>query len=121
MLYEVITDSSEEITCDRILVAVGRSPLTRDLGLEESGVRLDERGRIIVDKDFQTSVPGVYAIGDLVPGPMLAHKASEDGVVFAERLAGQSSQVEYDIIPGIIYTWPEAASVGRSEESYNFV
>lgn len=109
-------EESEEIVCDKVLVAVGRRPLTAGLGLEEAGVRLDEHGRVAVDENFATSAPGIYAIGDLVPGPMLAHKAMEEGVVFAERLAGQASVVEYEYCPGICYTWPEAASVGKSEE-----
>ncbi len=107
---------SEEIDCDKVLVAIGRRPLTAGLGLEELGVRLDWQGRVVIDHDYQTSVPGVYAIGDLVPGPMLAHKASEEGVVCVERMAGQQAVVEYDYIPGVCYTWPEAASVGRTEE-----
>ena len=107
---------SEEIDCDKVLVAVGRRPLTAGLGMKELGVALDGEGRVIVDGDYQTSVPGIYAIGDLAPGPMLAHKASEEGVVCVERMAGQQSAVEYDYIPGVCYTWPEAASVGRTEE-----
>jgi dihydrolipoamide dehydrogenase len=110
------TEESEEIECDKVLVAVGRRPLTAGLGLEEAGVRLDGEGRVAVDGNFATSVPGVYAIGDLIAGPMLAHKAMEEGVVCVERLAGQASVVEYDYLPGICYTWPEAASVGKSEE-----
>lgn len=108
---------SEEIDCDRLLVAVGRRPLTHGLGLEEAGVRLDEQGRVVVDADYLTSAPGIHAVGDLVAGPMLAHKASEEGVVCVERIAGKSSVVEYDYIPGVCYTWPEAASVGRTEEA----
>jgi dihydrolipoamide dehydrogenase len=107
---------SEEVDCDRVLVAVGRRPLTDGLGLEETGIALDERGRLVVDGDYQTSRPGIYAVGDLVAGPMLAHKSSEEGVVCVERMAGQHSVVEYDYIPGVCYTWPEAASVGQSEE-----
>ncbi len=107
---------SSELSADRVLVAVGRRPLTEGVGLEEAGVLLDDGGRIRVDADYMTTVPGVYAIGDLVPGPMLAHKASEEGVVFAERLAGEGSMVEYDYLPGVCYTWPEAASVGKTEE-----
>ncbi|HEX9024288.1 MAG TPA: dihydrolipoyl dehydrogenase [Geobacteraceae bacterium] len=107
---------AEEIECDRLLVAVGRKPLTAGLGLEELGVKLDERGRVVIDDDFRTTVGGVCAIGDLVPGPMLAHKASEEGVVCVERMAGQKSVVEYDYIPGAVYTWPEGAGVGRTEE-----
>jgi dihydrolipoamide dehydrogenase len=106
----------EEIDCDRVLVAVGRRPLTTGLDLEGVGVSLDEKGRIMVDEDFQTSVAGVYAVGDLVAGPMLAHKASEEGIVCVERMSGQHSMVEYDFIPGVCYTWPESASVGQTEE-----
>ncbi|HEX8960815.1 MAG TPA: dihydrolipoyl dehydrogenase, partial [Geobacteraceae bacterium] len=109
-------ETTEQIEADRVLVAVGRRPLTGSLGLAEAGVKLDEHGRIVVDGDYLSSEPGIYAIGDLIHGPMLAHKAMEEGVVFAERLAGQASEVEYDYVPGICYTWPEAASVGKSEE-----
>ncbi|ABB32982.1 dihydrolipoamide dehydrogenase [Geobacter metallireducens RCH3] len=107
--------ATEEIVCDRVLVAAGRRPLTAGLGLEELGVRL-EAGRIAVDDNYQTSLRGIYAIGDLIHGPMLAHKAMAEGEVFAERLTGQASVVDYAYIPGIVYTWPEAAGVGRTEE-----
>ena len=106
----------EEIDCDRVLVAVGRRPAFSGIGIEESGIAVDERGRVAVNGDYQTSRAGVYAIGDLVSGPMLAHKASEEGVVCVERMVGRNSVVEYDYIPGICYTWPEAASVGKTEE-----
>jgi len=106
----------EEIACSKVLVSVGRRPLTSAVGLDEAGVRLDEKGRVAVDENYETSVPGIYAIGDLVKGPALAHKASEEGVVCVERIAGEKPVVEYDYIPGIIYTWPELASVGRTEE-----
>ena len=106
----------EEIDCDRVLVAVGRKPSTTGLGLEEVGIQLDEKGRVVVDDDFQSSVQGIYAVGDVVAGPMLAHKASEEGVVCVERMSGMKSVVEYEYIPGICYTWPEAASVGQTEE-----
>lgn len=109
-------ERQEELVCDKVLVAIGRRPWTEGLGLEEAGVKLDERGRVKVDADFQTSLSGVYAVGDLIPGPMLAHKASAEGVAFAERLAGQASRVDYGNIPGVIYTWPELAAVGRTEE-----
>ena len=109
-------DNREEVICDRILVAAGRKPLTAGLGLEEAGVKLDAAGRVAVDENYQTAAVGVYAIGDLIPGPMLAHKASEEGVVAVERMAGEGAFVEYDYIPGVVYTWPEAASVGRTEE-----
>lgn len=107
--------ATEQLVCDRILVAAGRRPLTAGLGLEELGIRL-EGGRLAVDDNYQTSVPGIYAIGDLIKGPMLAHKAMEEGTVFAERLVGQASVVDYEYIPGIVYTWPEGASVGKTEE-----
>ena len=102
---------------DKLLVAVGRRPFLRDLGLKEAGVLINEKsGRVPVNESFQTNVPGVYAIGDLVAGPMLAHKAQEEGIAFAERLAGMKTRVNYDAIPGIIYTSPEVASVGLTEE-----
>jgi dihydrolipoamide dehydrogenase len=102
---------------DRVLVAVGRRPHTAGLGLDEAGVEYDRKtGRIAVDKQFRTSVPGISAIGDLIDGPMLAHKASEEGIVFAERLAGMKPHVNYDTIPSVIYIWPEVASVGLTEE-----
>jgi dihydrolipoamide dehydrogenase len=102
---------------DKVLVAVGRRPYTAGLGLKEAGVAVDEKtGRVAVDENLQTNVPGVYAIGDLIDGPMLAHKAEEDGIAFAERLAGQQTHVNYDTVPSVIYTWPEVASVGLTEE-----
>jgi dihydrolipoamide dehydrogenase len=106
----------EELKCDVVLVAIGRRPYTEGLGLEAAGVAVDNKGRIAVDKLLATNVKGIYAIGDVIAGPMLAHKASEEGVALAERLAGQKSQVNYEAIPAVIYTWPEVASVGRSEE-----
>jgi dihydrolipoamide dehydrogenase len=107
---------SEEIDCDRVLIAVGRKPLTAGIGLEDLGVSCDDNSRVVVDADYRTSISGIYAVGDLVSGPMLAHKASEEGMVCVERMAGQHPAVEYDYIPGVCYTWPEAASVGRTEE-----
>jgi dihydrolipoamide dehydrogenase len=102
---------------DRVLVAVGRRPYTAGLGLDDVGVKYDAKsGRVDVNEHFQTSVPGVYAIGDLIAGPMLAHKASEEGVVFAETLAGTKPHINYDAIPSVIYIWPEVASVGLTEE-----
>jgi dihydrolipoamide dehydrogenase len=106
----------EKTQAEVVLVAVGRRPYTEGLGLESVGVKLDERKRVAVDKHFQTNVPGIYAIGDVIVGPMLAHKAEDEGVVCAEILAGQSGHINYDAIPGVVYTWPEAASVGKSEE-----
>ncbi len=84
--------------------------------MEEAGVALDERGRVKTDAHFATNVPGIYAIGDVIAGPMLAHKAEDEGVALAEILAGQAGHVNYDVIPGVVYTWPEVASVGRTEE-----
>lgn len=112
----VTGENREELICDKILVAAGRKPLTAGLGLEELGVQLDTTGRIVVNEEFQTTAAGIYAIGDLVPGPMLAHKASEEGVVAVERMAGHAAVMEYGYIPGVVYTWPEAASVGKTEE-----
>jgi len=112
----VSVDGADDIVADKVLVAVGRRPATAGLGLEEVGVELDERGRVKVDDSFATSVQGIYAIGDLIPGPMLAHKAEEDGVALMEQLAGIPTRVHYDLVPGIAYTEPEVASVGRSEE-----
>ncbi len=111
-----VRGESEEIVCDKVLVAVGRKPATAGLGIDEAGVALDDDGRICVDEDYQTSTAGIYAIGDLVPGPMLAHKASEEGSVFVERIAGKAARVNYATLPGVVYSWPEAASVGRTEE-----
>jgi len=104
-------------TYDVVLVAVGRKAYTAELGLAEVGVETDERGRIKVGKHFETNVPGIFAIGDVVAGLMLAHKASEEGVTCVERMAGVAGHVNYDAIPGIVYTWPELASVGLSEEA----
>jgi dihydrolipoamide dehydrogenase len=102
---------------DKVLVAVGRKPVTAGLGLEEAGVKIDERtGQVVVGDNFKTTKHGVYAIGDLIAGPMLAHKAQEEGVAVVENLAGQKTQVNYGTIPSVVYTWPEAASVGLTEE-----
>ncbi len=108
--------AAEVLEADVVLVAVGRTPYTEGLGLEEAGVKKDERGRVAVDKHFATNVPGIYAIGDAIAGPMLAHKAEDEGVAVAEILAGQAGHVNYDVIPNVIYTYPEIASVGKSEE-----
>ncbi len=106
-----------ELPADKVLVAVGRRPYYDGLGTEELGVATDERSKqIVVDEHFQTSVPGVYALGDLIHGPMLAHKAEDEGVAVAEIIAGEAGHVNYDTIPGVVYTWPEAACVGRTEE-----
>jgi len=112
----VAIDGREPVVGEKVLVAVGRRPATSGLGLEDVGVALDDRGRVAVDEDFRTNVAGVYAIGDLIHGPMLAHKAEEDGVVLMERLAGQASAVHYALVPGVAYTEPEIASVGQTED-----
>ncbi len=101
---------------DYVLVAVGRKPYTDSLGLDKAGVKLDERGRVEVDAHLQTNVPGIYAIGDVIKGAMLAHKAEEEGVFVAETIAGQKPHINYNLIPGVVYTWPEVASVGQTEE-----
>jgi len=100
---------------DVVLVATGRRPYTDGLGLEEAGVTL-ERGRVVIDGHFASNVPGIYAIGDVVRGPMLAHKAEDEGVAVAEILAGQHGHVNYDVIPGVVYTMPEIAAIGKTEE-----
>jgi dihydrolipoamide dehydrogenase len=107
---------SEEIKADVVLVSIGRRAYTDGLGLAEAGVELDDRGRVKVDVHYATNVPGIYAIGDVIAGPMLAHKAEEEGVALAERMAGQAGHVNYDVIPGVVYTWPEVASIGRTED-----
>jgi dihydrolipoamide dehydrogenase len=109
-------EGGERLEADRVLVAVGRKPNTEGLGLDALGVEVDERGRVKVDDRFRTNVAGVYAIGDLIAGPMLAHKAEEEGVALVEMLAGKAGHVDYGVIPGIVYTEPEIATVGRSEE-----
>ncbi|MCA3350118.1 MAG: dihydrolipoyl dehydrogenase [Roseomonas sp.] len=108
--------AAEELTADVVLVAIGRRPYVAGLGLDKVGVALDERGRIKVDGHYATNVPGIYAIGDVITGPMLAHKAEEEGVALAEMLAGQKPHVNYGAIPGVVYTWPEVASVGETED-----
>ena len=106
----------EPIRCDKVLVAVGRVPNTENLGLESVGIQPDGRGRIPVDENYATSSPGIYAIGDVIPGVMLAHKAEEEGIACAERLAGKYGHVNYNAIPNVVYTHPEIASVGKTEE-----
>ena len=108
--------SAETIEADVVLVAIGRVPYTDGLGLEAAGVKKDHRGRVVIDPHYATNVPGIYAIGDAVTGPMLAHKAEEEGVAVAEILAGQAGHVNYDVIPNVVYTFPEIASVGKTEE-----
>ncbi len=106
----------EFLEADIVLVAIGRVPYTKGLGLDAVGVKKDSRGRIIVDPNFRTNVAGIYAIGDVIAGPMLAHKAEEEGVAVAEILAGQAGHVNYDVIPNVVYTFPEIAAVGKTEE-----
>ncbi len=108
--------AAETLEADVVLVAIGRVPYTDALGLKEAGVALDARGRVQIDPHFATSLKGVYAIGDVVAGPMLAHKAEDEGVAVAEIIAGQAGHVNYDTIPGVVYTTPEVASVGKTEE-----
>ncbi|HLY44638.1 MAG TPA: dihydrolipoyl dehydrogenase [Stellaceae bacterium] len=106
----------DSLAADIVLVAIGRRPYTQGLGLDELGVARDAAGRIAVDADFATNIAGIYAIGDAIAGPMLAHKASEDGVAVIERLAGQKTAVDYDRVPSVVYTAPELAAVGKTEE-----
>jgi len=108
--------ASETIEADVVLVAVGRIPYTEGLGLGDLGVKTDNRGRVVVDPHFRTNVPGIYAIGDVIAGPMLAHKAEDEGIAVAEILIGEAGHVNYDVIPNVVYTYPEIASVGKSEE-----
>lgn len=107
---------AETIEADVVLVAIGRVPYTEGLGLKEAGIEVDERGRIKTDAHLSTNVKGIYAIGDAIAGPMLAHKAEDEGVAAAEIIAGQAGHTNYDVIPGVIYTFPEVASVGKTEE-----
>ncbi len=109
-------DSKNKIEADVVLISVGRKPYTDKLNLEKIGVNLDKKGKIKVNKNFETSVKNIYAIGDVIDGPMLAHKAEEEGIAVAELIAGQSGHVNYDVIPGVIYTSPEVAYVGKNEE-----
>jgi dihydrolipoamide dehydrogenase len=110
-------DQTEVLSFDRLLVSVGRRPRTRELGLEALGIQTDPRsGHILVDERYQTNVPGIFAIGDLVPGPALAHKASAEGIAAVETMAGHPGEVNYDTIPAVIYTWPEVASVGLTSQ-----
>ena len=107
---------SKDFNCDVALISIGRKPFTSNLNLSSAGVKSDEKGRIKIDKKFQTSSKNIYAIGDVIDGPMLAHKAEEEGIAVAEIIAGQSGHVNYDLIPGVIYTTPEVASIGLTEE-----
>ena len=106
----------KELECDVVLISVGRKPNTKNLKLDSIGVLLDEKKRIKVNKNFETNIKNIYAIGDVIAGPMLAHKAEEEGIAVAELISGQSGHVNYDVIPGVIYTSPEVATVGKTEE-----
>jgi dihydrolipoamide dehydrogenase len=108
--------AAETVETDIVLVSVGRRAFVGGLDLDKAGVQLDERGRIATDAHFATNVPGIYAIGDAIAGPMLAHKAEDEGVIVAEIIAGQSGHIDYNLVPGVVYTWPEAAQVGKTEE-----
>ncbi len=117
LTYEDMNDNSQKkISGDIVLVSTGRKPYTTGLGVEDVGIQMDKVGRILVDAHLRTNIPGIYAIGDCVPGPMLAHKAEEEGVAIAEQIAGQAGHVNYATVPSVIYTYPEVASVGLSEE-----
>ena len=107
---------AEKIEADVVLVSIGRKPYTDGLGLDKVGVKTNPRGFIEVDGHFETNVKGIFAIGDVIPGPMLAHKAEEDGVAAVETMAGQKGHVDYNLVPGVVYTWPEVANVGKTEE-----
>ncbi|WP_147107866.1 dihydrolipoyl dehydrogenase [Tateyamaria sp. syn59] len=109
-------DSEHELDADVVLVATGRKPYTEGLGLDALGVKMTERGQIAVDAHWQTNIPGIYAIGDVIEGPMLAHKAEDEGMAAAEQVAGKHGHVNYGVIPGVIYTHPEVANVGKTEE-----
>jgi dihydrolipoamide dehydrogenase len=113
---EIASGTKSQIECDYVLVATGRKPYSAGLGLENVGLAVNKFGRVDIDQHFQTTVPGVYAVGDLVDGPMLAHKGEEEAIAAVELMAGQAGHVNYDAIPNVIYTWPELASVGASEE-----
>jgi len=110
------TSERIRIECDKVLVSVGRKPYTEGLNLSKVGIKKDEKGRIEVNEKLQTAIPNIYAIGDVIKGPMLAHKAEEEGIAVAEILAGQAGHVNYDVIPGVVYTSPEVATVGKTEE-----
>jgi dihydrolipoamide dehydrogenase len=115
-VQDMVKNATEKLDCDVVLVAVGRRPYTDNLGLQEVGVKLDERGRVAVDDHFRTSIPNIYAIGDVIKGPMLAHKAEEEGIAVVEQLAGGVGHVNYMAIPSVVYTHPEVAWVGYTEE-----
>ena len=108
--------NKKQFDCDVVLISVGRKPNTDNLNLDKAGVQKDQKGRIKVNKHFQTNIKNIYAIGDVIEGPMLAHKAEDEGIAVSEIIAGQSGHVNYDIIPSVIYTSPEVASIGKTEE-----
>jgi len=110
------TEDIEKITADYCLVAIGRRPYAEGLGLDKAGIALDEKGRVVVDDHLRTSIPNIYAIGDVVRGAMLAHKAEDEGVHVAESIAGQKPHINYNLIPGVVYTWPEVSGVGQTED-----
>jgi len=118
-IVDAKTNEEKTLKYDAALVAVGRRPNTDGLGLEALGVEMSERGQIKVDEDFETNIEGIFAVGDVIPGPMLAHKAEEDAAAAVEIMAGQSGHVDYDLVPGIVYTAPEIATIGASEEVLN--
>lgn len=112
---EIETKKKIELPCDWVLVAVGRKPYTDNLGIKEAGIAMDDKNRVVINKNFETNIKGVYAAGDVVDGPMLAHKSEEEGIAAVEIMAGQAGHVNYDAIPNVVYTWPEVASVGYDE------
>jgi len=110
--------AAEKLTADAVLVSIGRRPFTSKLGLDTMGIKTDKRGFVIIDDNFRTNIPNIYAIGDVVRGPMLAHKAEEEGIAIAENLAGHHGHVNYSNIPSVIYTTPEVAWTGKTEEVF---
>ncbi|MGK5085821.1 dihydrolipoyl dehydrogenase [Bdellovibrionota bacterium FG-1] len=115
-IEELASGTKSALECDYVLVATGRRPYTDGLGLQELGIETDKAGRVVIDSHFQTKISGIYAVGDVVVGPMLAHKAEEDGIACVETMAGQHGHVNYDTLPNVVYTWPEIATVGLNEE-----
>jgi dihydrolipoamide dehydrogenase len=115
-LTVLLSTPAQVIEADAALIAIGRVPYTDGLGLDAVGVARDNRGRVVADPHYATNVPGIYAIGDVIAGPMLAHKAEDEGIAVAEIIAGKAGHVNYDVIPNVIYTFPEVASVGKTEE-----